>query len=133
MEIKEYFDKQQEICNYLLEKRRDKNTQHATLKYNGFSFWEASLILETNDNFVIKKKCNKCGKEKLLRQFHRDKTNRLKDNRKGTCKVCRKEENKKYYYKDHEKTKKHKIEARNRHQQKKNDPKEKFEHYWSKI
>lgn len=129
----EYFKQLQSVCDYLKEKRRDKNTQHKSLKYRGFSFWEASQILDTNDDFVIKKKCNKCGKEKLLRQFHRDKTNRLKDNVKGSCKVCRKKENKEYYYKDHEKTKKNKIEARNRSQKRKNNPKEISKIYWSKI
>ena len=99
MNVKEYFEKQQRICYYLLEKRRDKNTQYATLKYHGFSFWEASLILDTHDNFVHKKKCSKCGEEKLLRQFHKG-SKRSKFGKHSQCIVCRRKQLRENRYKN---------------------------------
>lgn len=139
MEIKEYFDKQQQICNYLLEKRRDKNTQHSTLKYNGFSFWEASLILDTHDDFVYKKRCSKCGEEKLLRQFHYKKNGGDKFKTHAECKVCRNKRQRKDWLKSHDNNPNLNKERIKRYKQKtfeeiiNKNKEEEFKKDWSKI
>ena len=60
------------------------------------------------------KTCNKCGIDKEESEYHK-RGNALK----GTCKTCRKEENKKHYYKDHDKTKQNKRIAWHKSQLKK--------------
>ena len=42
----------------------------------------------------MKKRCSKCGQEKTLTEFHKDK--KAKDGLRSSCKICKSEEDKKY-------------------------------------
>ena len=60
------------------------------------------------------KTCNKCGIEKEESEYHK-----IGNALRYTCKTCRNKENKKDYYKDHEKTKQNKRIAWHKSQLKK--------------
>ena len=112
-----YFDDLQKLSVRTAKTRSQNNYLSVDLTRFNFSKSEINEITELG-NFLVsreceKKKCTKCKRNKILAWFGKDK--RRKDGLDVYCKGCKSKCQAKYYYKDHEKTKKRKRESQPRY------------------